>query len=98
MGQRFYYSRITEQPLAEIVEQLKIKHRLMRDAMDAVNDLLTVSLGFTLYTLCLMALFDIYFHVTNWNPSKKQFFIFMWLFQYSLRFYMIVKAAEITTI
>lgn len=79
------------------VERLKIRHRLVRQALDELNDLFAVPAGASLITLCVMALFDTYYYVTHMETTNTTLFIYMWLLQYMFRFFMIVKMAHATT-
>ncbi|VVC44854.1 7TM chemoreceptor [Cinara cedri] len=96
-----YYCSIDSgagRPLVEAVEELRVRHRLVRQAMAELNDAYAVPVGMTLCTLCIMTLFDMYYHMTSLETSSKtSLFIYVWLLQYGFRFFVIVKTAHATT-
>lgn len=98
-GADFYRPARAPQFAANAAEVLRIRHRLVRDAAHVLNDLFGIPMGSSLFTLGVMALFDIYYEVFNFAgvDSRLSVFIYMWLLQYSLRFYMIVMTAHGTT-
>lgn len=85
--------------IANAVETIRIRHRLIRDAMYAIVDLFGLPIGMFLLNLCVMTLFDIYYEVFSvmGATSRSPMFIYMWLLQNAIRFYMIVVSAHNTT-
>lgn len=85
--------------IANEMEIIRIRHRLIRDAVYLLIDLFGIPMGLSLFTLCVMTLFDIYYQVFNvmGSSSRSLIFIYMWLLQYSIRFYTIIVAADNTT-
>jgi hypothetical protein len=82
--------------IANAMEIIRIRHRLIRDAVYVLIDLFGIPIALSLLTLCVMTLFDIYYQVFNimGASSRSLIFIYMWLLQYSIRFYIIVIAAH----
>ncbi|XP_050430686.1 uncharacterized protein LOC126839407 [Adelges cooleyi] len=81
---------------ATVVEILRIRHRLIREAVTNLTELFGIPLCLSLCSLCVMALFDIYYEVfilMNFR-NRSNLFIYGWLAQYSYRFYMIVMVAN----
>ncbi|XP_022182414.1 uncharacterized protein LOC111042194 [Myzus persicae] len=95
-----YYSSATGQPLVAAVEQLRIRHRLIREAVDALKPAFAVPIGLSLCNLCVMILFDVYYHLKNavYQPAGTwaNVFIFMWLSQYTFRFFIITMTVDVT--
>lgn len=87
------------QSTANAVEVLRIRHRLIRDAVYAIIDLYGMPMGMSLFALCVMALFDIYYEVfQNMGANTRStIFLYLWLLQYSIRFYGIVAMAHNTS-
>lgn len=52
-------------PSVDDVEQLKIRHRLIREAVNELNRAFAVPLVMSLCNLCVMATFDIYYQVNS---------------------------------
>lgn len=84
--------------VANAIEVLRIRHRLIREAVTVLVDAFGVAMGMSLITLCVMTLFDIYYQVFGvmGATSRSPVFIYMWLLQYSIRFYAIVVTAHNT--
>jgi len=93
----FYGSN--DHSIANAIEILRIRHRLIRDAVYVLINLFAIPMGLSLFTLCVMTLFDIYYQVFSLMgaDSRSLIFIYMWLLQYSIRFYIIVVSAHNTT-
>ncbi|XP_050053981.1 uncharacterized protein LOC114128624 [Aphis gossypii] len=91
----FYRPRLISHPMANAVEILRIKHWLTRQAVDILNNLLGIQMGLSVFLLWVMALFDIYYEIFHNSPSKL--LVYGWLFQYSLRLFMIILVAHYTT-
>eukprot|EP00102_Acyrthosiphon_pisum_P023493 XP_016660703.1 PREDICTED: uncharacterized protein LOC107883997 [Acyrthosiphon pisum] len=96
----FYYSPATGQPLEDAVERLRIRHRLIREAMDALKSAFAVPIGLSLCNLCVMVLFDVYYHLKNsvGQPAGDlaRVYIFMWISQYTFRFFVITMTVDVT--
>lgn len=95
----FYGTWSREHSVANAVEILRIRHQLIRDAVYVLIDIFGVPMGMSLFSLCVMMLFDIYYQVFRvmGAESRSLFYIYMWLLQYSIRFYLIVVTAHNTT-
>lgn len=98
----FYKPRTARQvysSVANVVETIRIRHRLIRDAMYVIIDLFGLPIGVSLLNLCVMTLFDIYYEVFSvmGATSRSPMFIYMWMLQYAIRFYMIVVTAHNAT-
>lgn len=91
----FYRPRFRSPPMANVVEILRIKHWLVRQSVDALNDLFGIHMGLSVFYLWIVALFDIYYEIFHNAPSEM--FIFCWLFQYSLRLLLIILLSHYTT-
>lgn len=57
--------------LVDAIEQLKIRHRLIREAVNELNHAFAVPLVMSLCNLCIMATFDIYYQVNSVVYSKR---------------------------
>ncbi|XP_025206783.1 uncharacterized protein LOC112602751 isoform X2 [Melanaphis sacchari] len=92
----FYHrSRSASQPMANAIELLRIKHWLIRQSIDALNNLFGVHMGLSVFYLWLMALFDIYYEM--FYNSRSELLVYCWLLQYALRLLMIILMAHFTT-
>jgi len=84
--------------LADAVEQLKIRHRLIREAVDELNHAFAVPLFMSLCNLCVMATFDIYYQVMNvfvqHTSNRSVVYVYLWITQYMFRFFIIVWTAH----
>jgi len=84
--------------MANFVEQIKVKHRLAREAVKNLNDLFGVQLGLSMCSLCLFSMFDLYYHIRGiMNPTKSNILIYGWILQYSVRFGSITILAHLTS-
>lgn len=85
--------------IANAVEIMRIRHRLIRDAVYVLVDLFGMSMAMSLITLCVLAMFDIYYQVFDimGSNSRPLIYIYMWLLQYSIRFCVIVVTAHNAT-
>lgn len=84
--------------MANFVEQLKIKHRLAREAVNNLNDLFGIQLGLSMCSLCLFSMFDLYYHIRGiMNPSKSNILIYGWILQYTVRFGTVTILAHLTS-
>lgn len=97
-----YRSQTTGQRLADVVERLRIRHRLLREAADELKHVFAVPMGMSLCNLGVMALFDVYYHMINGNVQQQtnirsMLFICLWITQYMFRFFLIVKTANATS-
>lgn len=91
-------SKIKVRSLANTIEQLKMRHTFVRDAVGDLNDLFGIQLGTSLCVLFIMTLFDIYEVITNeLNITKTTILLYGWLLQYALRFCAIVLTTHFTT-
>ncbi|XP_060841181.1 uncharacterized protein LOC132921939 [Rhopalosiphum padi] len=91
----FYHSQFASHPTANAVELLRIKHWLIRQSIDALNNLFGVHMGLSVFYLWLMALFDIYYEM--FYNSRSELLVYCWLLQYTLRLLMIILMAHFTT-
>lgn len=48
-------------PMIDFVEQLKSKHKLVREATKNLNELFGIHLGLSICSLCLFTMFDLYY-------------------------------------
>ncbi|CAH1714327.1 unnamed protein product [Aphis gossypii] len=84
--------------MANFVEQLKVKHRLAREAVNNLNDLFGVQLGLSMCSLCLFSMFDLYYHIRGiMNPTKSNILLYGWILQYSVRFGSVTILAHLTS-
>lgn len=81
---------------ANVVEIARVRHRLVREAIYALVDLFGVPVGMSLSALGVISLFDVYYEVFSvaGADSRLPVFIYMWMLQYSVRFYAIVATAH----
>jgi len=91
----FYRPRFVSHPTANAVELLRIKHWLIRQSIDALNDLFGVHMGLSVFYLWLTVLFDIYYEM--FYNSRPELLVYCWLLQYTLRMLMIILMAHFTT-
>ncbi|XP_050057153.1 uncharacterized protein LOC126550160 [Aphis gossypii] len=95
-----YFSAATGQPLVDAVERFRFRHRLIREAVDALKPAFAVPIGLALCNLCVMALFDVYYHLKNSvdQPAGDMatMYIFMWLSQYTFRFFVVTMTVDAT--
>lgn len=85
-------------PLETVIEMLRVRHALMRESVNQLNNMFSVQLALSLITLYVMILFDIYneaFRVSGLISRSK--FIYCLMFQYLFRFFVIVITAHNTT-
>lgn len=91
-------SLIAGNSMTNFVEELKIKHRLVREAVKNLNDLFGIPLGLSVCSLCLYAMFDLYYHMIGaMNPSKSKILIYGWMLQYTVRFGTVTILSHLTT-
>lgn len=84
--------------MTNYVEQLKIKHRIVREALKNLNDLFGAHLGLSLCSLCLYAMFDIYYYMLGaMKPTNSFVIVYGWLLQYTVRFGSITILTHLTT-
>lgn len=91
-------SVLQDRPLETVVEMLRVRHSLIRESVDQLNNMFGVQLALSLITLCVMTLFDIYnkaFHVSGSISRSK--FIYSWILQYMFRFSVIIITAHHAT-
>ncbi|KAF0759334.1 putative gustatory receptor 28b [Aphis craccivora] len=95
-----YCSAATGQPLVDAVERLRFRHRLIREAVDALKPAFALPIGLSLCNLCVMALFDVYYHLKNSvdQPAGDlaTMYIFLWLGQYTFRFFVVTMTVDAT--
>lgn len=101
----FYSHKNKKQPLANIIELLKIRHWLTREAVNDLNHLFGIHLGFSILSLSVMMLFDVYtdvfhyiYYTTHFDKSifRSNLLFFGWVLQYSFRFCVIATTANTT--
>lgn len=91
-------SLATGHPMTNYVEQLKIKHRLVREAVKNLNDLFGNHLGLSLCSLCMYTMFDLYYYMMGIMRPRNYFILVCgWLLQYTFRFGSITILAHLTT-
>jgi len=98
----FYYSKDKVSPLANTIELLRIKHWLTREAVNDLKDLFGFQIGLSIICIVTALLIDIFIEVfhsdtysTDNKPIFRSNFLFIgWMFQYSLRFCIIVISAH----
>lgn len=84
--------------MTDCIEKLKIKHKLARDAINNLNSMFGIHLGFSLCSLSLYAMFDLYYYIRGvWDISKSKILIFGWILQYAVRFLIVTVLAHVTT-
>jgi hypothetical protein len=102
----FYCPRDKTHPLANIVEILKIRHWLTREAVIDMNYLFGNHLGLSILSLSILVLLDVYTNVfhsfaTNNRMDNKIFLskllFFACVLQYSYRFCVITILSNLTT-
>lgn len=101
----FYSSKDKDHPLANIVELLKIRHWLTREAVFDLNYLFSIHLGLSLISLGVLALFDIYTELFHYFINTKldstmfrtKLLFSGWILQYSFRFCVVTITSHITT-
>lgn len=91
-------SLIAGYPMNNFMEKLKIKHKLVREAIKSLNNMFGIHLGLSICSLCLYAMFDLYYHMKGvWNSSSYKILIYFWILQYAVRFIIVTVLAHITT-
>lgn len=96
-NEKVLHSVAAGHPMIHIVEQLKIKHRLCCVAVKNLNDLFGIHLGLSMCSLCLYAMFDLYYHFLGVMSSNKSYlFIYGWMLQYTVRFGSVTVLAHLT--
>lgn len=92
------YSLAAGCPMSDIVENLKIKHKLCCEAIIHLNNLFGIQLGLSLCALCLYTMFDLYYHLVGiLEHSKSNDLIYGWILQYSVRFVIVTVLPHATT-
>jgi hypothetical protein len=92
------HSLATGHPMTDIVEQLKSKHKLVRDAVRTLNDLFGVHMGLSICVLCLCTMFDIYYFIIGiLSLSNYKRIFYLWILQYTVRFGSIMIISHLTT-
>lgn len=91
-------SLATGYSMANLIEKLKFKHKLGREAINNLNNMFGIHLGFSLCSLCSYAIFDLYYYILGmWNISNSMILVVGWILQYSIRFLIITALAQMTT-
>ncbi|XP_022162034.1 uncharacterized protein LOC111027870 [Myzus persicae] len=101
----FYCSKDKISPLANIIELLRIKYWLTREAVNDLKGLFGFQMGLSIICIGAASLIDIYIEVfqskaytTFYKPVLRSKFLFIgWMFQYSLRFCNIIITAHYST-
>lgn len=100
----FYRPKNKGFPLTNIIELLRIKHWIAREAIKDLNNLFGIHLGLSIFHLIIITLFDVYAEVFHSYMKSEIDAIFrtswqfmLWMLQYSFRFSMIVITAQNTT-
>lgn len=92
------YSLTAGCPMSDIVENLKIKHKLCCEAIIHLNNLFGIQLGLSLCALCLYTMFDLYYHLVGiLVHSNSNNLIYGWILQYSVRFAIVTVLPHATT-
>lgn len=100
---RQHCSAAMEWSLADAIERLRIRHRLAREAVDALRPAFALPVGLSLCNLCVMALFDVYYHLKNTFGQQTgvrnhmYIYLYLWLTQYTFRFFVITMMVDATT-
>lgn len=84
--------------MAYVVETLRIRHWLVRQAVCRLNDLFGIHLGLSVCVLCVMLFFDIYyeaFHVMG-SFTLSTLVMYFWLMQCAVRYIGIILLAHFT--
>lgn len=76
-------------PMIDFLESLKLKYKLIREAVNNLNDLFGVQLGLSMCSICIYG-FDLYFFIMNVNVKDYQIQIYVWILQYTVRFVTVV--------
>lgn len=84
-------------PTTYFVERSKIKYRLVREAVGDLNDMFGFHLGLSLCSLCLYAMFDLYYHLKGLWRIHYNVLIYGWLFQYTVRFVSVTILSHMLT-
>lgn len=85
-------------PMSDFIERLKIEHKLIREMVRNLNDMFGFHLGLSLCSLCLMLLFDMYYHLLDlWNMKFNNVLFYGWLLQYIVRFATVTFLAQLLT-
>jgi hypothetical protein len=85
-------------PLVRMIEQLKLRHKCISNAVRKLNNMYDLLLGLSLGALFLMTLSVFYNIFSTSNRTEKHYtFYCFWLFQFGFRFCMIVTTIHITT-
>jgi hypothetical protein len=92
------YSLAAGYPMSDIIENLKIKHKLCCEAIIYLNNLFGIQLGLSLCALCLYTMFDLYYHLVGiLDHSNSNNLIYGWILQYSVRFATVTVFPHATT-
>lgn len=91
-------SSMKECTFVNSIELLKMRHKFVSNSVADLNDLYNIQLTISLSTLLLMMLIDIYDVISmNFNSTKSEIQLCVWLIQYSFRFCMILLITNATT-
>jgi len=85
-------------PMVGFIEELQIKHRLVREAVKYLNAAFGFHMGLSLCSLCLFTMLDIYYNILHIiHSTKLEIMYYGWILQYSYRFIIVTVIAHITT-
>ncbi|CAH1724774.1 unnamed protein product [Aphis gossypii] len=101
----FYYSKDKVSPLANTIELLRIKHWLIREAVNDLKCLFDFQISLSIISIVVASHFDIYtqvFYPNKYDSYNAPLFrtsilFFGWMLQYSFRFCLIVITAHTAT-
>lgn len=85
-------------PMDHVIEKLTIKHKIARESIKTLNNIFGIHLGLSICSLCLYAMFDLYYHMKGfWSTSVSNLLIYYWIIQYTFRFIIVTVLAHKTT-
>lgn len=90
------HSLANGRPMTDFLEKLKLKHKLVRDAVNNLNDLFGVPLGLSMCSICFYG-FDLYFFMQIVNFEDYELKLYVWILQYASRFLTVVIMGNSTT-
>lgn len=100
----FYHPKDGEYPLANVIELLKIKHWLTREAVYDIKYLFSIPICLSIICVTTVMLFDVYtqFFYSNANQTirevfRSQILFISWVLQYTMRFCFIVVTTHTLT-
>lgn len=93
-----FCARIELCSMFDVIEQFKMRHQFVREAVRTLNELYKIQMGMALCVLFFMTLFDIYHVVSNGFPfDLTNLFVYGCLAQYAFRFCTIILTTHFTS-